>query len=533
MKHSARLSLFLRHWHIYAFLLIFILGCGLRFIHLSGWMWDMGGYDESRDMLIASHLVEHGDWVWRGPLAAGGFNILANSPFYYYFIAAIWAVSRTPEVFMVVWAIVMASIIPLGYTLGNRLWDKPAGLYIALLFAVHPTFVEMGKFLSQVNLVPLWVVIVLNMLISKKRWGYVQLLLGLTVIFLGLHIHYGSLLVVGSFFIWQCWIWWHDSNISSPILRIISVTLVTLCLVWVWVYSTYKYAPFDQFLFIVLHLQNAHPSNTRMALEAMKSVGTLLWIGTFDLRAMFFGVIGIVGYVFGFASKLFSVHVRNFFIWGLVCIVLAYIMVGIYLGRVPLSYLYSLLPFYIVMYGIFFRRIYESNRFLGVIIFVPVIAIFSTQSWQRMQPQGYTSNYLRYKDISTAIVGDYRSLKDANRSFDVPSFIVETFSTPSYAVFDEWANGSAWYWVEKMLNKKLVTINAEGNFQALIARPRYAYIICDHGDAGRSAIQSCLHKLSLKNKYILSVYDDIFSSDYYTVWRFRVMDSMPSDSSDE
>lgn len=524
MKHIDFFTLFLRYRFLIILMCIFVLGVTLRSLYLFDWMWVMGGYDESRDMLVARHIAEYGEWVWRGPHPAGGFNILANSPFYYYAIATIWAVARTPEVFMVVWAIFMAFIIVLGYQIGSTLWDRSTGLFIALLFAVHPTFVEMGKFLSQVNLIPLWIVFVIHMLITKKRWGYIQLLFGLTTIFLGLHIHYGSLLVVGCFFIWQCWIWWHNSNVLSPIYRSLSFIFMTLYLIWAWVYLTYKYIPFDQFLFLVVNQKGPLISGIQTVLDAIKGVGTLLWIGVFDQRAILFGAMGIVGYTFGFVTNIFTGYVRSFFVWGLVCMIMAYTMVGLYHGRVSLSYLYSLLPFYIILYGIFFRRVYESNRVIGMIIFIPIIVLFSMQSWQRMQPQEFASQYLRFKDISNAIAQDYRSLNDTNGVLDVPSFVVETFSSSTYAVFDDWANGSAWYWLEKIFNKNLVTINAEGDVRPLVARPRYIYLICDHGDAGRDAIQVCEHKLTLKKEHFISEHNDIFSSDFYTVRRFKIVD---------
>lgn len=524
MKHSARFNLHTWHWSTYVLIIIFVLGCGLRFLNLFGWIWDMGGYDESRDMLVARHIVEYGDWVWRGPLAAGGHNILANSPFYYYFIAAIWAVTRTPEMFMVFWAIVMASIIPLGYIIGARLWDKTTGLYIALLFAVHPTFVGMGKFLSQVNLIPLWVLIVLNLVIPRKRWSFISFAASLAILFLGLHIHYGSLIIIASLYIWMSWMWWKHSTVSSRPIRIVYLGLLTEYLVLFWIYATYKYAPFDQFIFLDSNLRTAHPNFIGAATRAITDAGSLLWTGAFDMRAIGVAVMGLLIYGIGCTPKMFSPQVRRFCIWAFMCMSSAYMAVGLYLGHVSLSYLYSLLPFYIIAFGLLLRRIHSMNRYLGVFALLILSFVLIGWSWREMQPTTTESPYRSYKNIAKALATDYQVTTRGTNKYDSLSFVIATLSTSPYVVYDGWANGSTWYWLEEILNERLVRLTDDvTNFNPLVKHPTYFYVICDHRDSGRDSSEICRTRFTKVRDYISESYKVVFASNFYTVWRFDVV----------
>ena len=483
----------------------------------------MGGYDESRDMLIASHLVEYGDWVWRGPLAAGGFNILANSPFYYYFIAVIWAVSRTPEVFMVVWAIIMASVIPLGYMLGNRLWDKSAGLYIALLFAVHPTFVGMGKFLSQVNLIPLWILIVVNIVLIKKRWKFVPFAFALATVFLGLHIHYGSLIMIASLYMWACWVWWHHSTASSLLIRLVYLGLLTEYLVLFWIYVTYKFAPFDQFIFFEANIQATDRNLYSHMVDVARNVGSLLWVGVYDMRAISITLLGLFGYIVGCTSKVFMPRVRNFAVWGSFCVASSFVALGVYSGHISLSYLYSLLPFYIIIFGLFLRRVHDVNRFLGVIVLCIFAMLFVGSAWREMQPTTVESPYRSYRKIADAIFDDYLVIARGTPQQDTFSFVIATLSTSPYVVYDGWANGSTWYWLEKISQKKLVSLTDDvTNFRPLVTHPKYFYVICDHRDSGRDSAEICQTRFVNVRDYISKSYTVVFSSNFYTVWRYGI-----------
>src|SRR3990172_43604 len=84
-------------------LCIISVGIILRLASLRNYIWFQQGYDESRDMLVAKHIVEYGEWLWRGPYAAGGQNILLNSPVYYYLLAIFWFIARSPYGVMLFW----------------------------------------------------------------------------------------------------------------------------------------------------------------------------------------------------------------------------------------------------------------------------------------------------------------------------------------------------------------------------------------------------------------------------------------------
>lgn len=530
MKRSVISKFVNARWSTIVLFFVICIGLYLRFIHLSSWTWDMGGYDESRDMLVARHIVEYHDWVWRGPFAAGGHNILTNSAFYYYFIAAIWFLTRSPEVFMVAWAMIMAGVIPLGYFVGKKLWDKTTGIYIALLFAVHPTFVGMSKLLSQINLIPLWVLIVIHIIISKKHWSFGRAVCGLSMLFLGLHIHYGSFILVGGLYAWMSWTWWKNASISSRVGRIVGWALITEYVLLFWFYATYKVVPFDQFLFVDNNIKNAHPNIFVIIAGALRDTGSLLLYQVYDTRAQLVAIAGLVGYGIGFGSNLFSLRVRQFCVWGFVCTLSAYGVIGIYLGHLSLSYFYSVLPLYMIIFGVFLRRLSQQYYFLGGAVLVLLSSSLSYQAWHEMQPPTSISPYRSYREIAQAVAADYTKNISGDVRNEIPSFALATLSTAPYLVFDGWANGSTWYWLEEIFHKKLVQVtDGVMNFYPLATHPKYFYVICDHRESGEASAQVCLNRFTKIRPYISSTYSVVYASFAYTVWRFDI-ESIPQDN---
>lgn len=507
-----------------AFALIFliVLGVGLRMANSAQWIWGNGAYDESRDMLVARHMVEFGDWVWRGPFAAGGQNILANSPFYYYVVAVMWYLTRSPELFTVAWALLMSSIIFIAYGVGYRMWDKYAGLCLALLFAVHPAFVGMSKLVSQINLIPVWSLLVVFLLTGIKRWNIFHITIGLSVLSLGFHIHYGSMIVLSGFGVWMCWVWWHCTVVKSVLGRVIYPIILAEYLFLVWVYLSYKIVPFDQFNFFAINVQNSHPDVLNILDRAMRDIGFLLWPSTYSYKAIAVSVVGLVGYSVGVVTNIFTPKVRSFCYWGAVCLISGYICAILYRGTLSVTYLYSLLPFYIIILGLFIRRLFDANRYVGAIVLI----ILSVYLWgfavRETIPFTQESYYLKYEKIANAIVADYAKNSDVQKE-TVPSFVLATLSSSPSLVYDAWGNGSSWYWLEKKYKKKLVTLSdTVTSFYPRVKDPKFFYVVCDHRENVNGA-SVCLKRFVGARDYLSPRYDEIYHTSRFTVWKFSII----------
>ncbi len=521
MKYKDLRAAFVKHFVVFVFIFVMVLGIGLRLTNNVYWIWGNDAYDESRDMLVARHMVEYGDWVWRGPFAAGGQNILANSPFYYYVIAAIWYLTRSPEMFMVVWALLMASVIPIGYGVGSRLWDKSTGLWIALLFAVHPAFVGMSKLLSQVNLIPVWALLMIYLLTNIRPWNIFHITIGLSVLFLGFHIHYGSMIMLTGFGVWICWIWWHHAAVKSVLGRIIYPIILAEYLFLLWVYVSYKVAPFDQFNFIEINLEGSHPNVLMMFDRAIKDIGFSLWPSAYGYRAIFVAVIGLLGCVVGTMTNIFTPRVRNFCFWGAVCLISGYISASLYRGTLSVTYLYSLLPFYIIIFGLFMRHLFDKNRYIGAIVSVTILVYFWGFAVREMRPFTLESYYLKYEKIANAIVADYGKNNDVTQEA-VPSFVLATLSSSPSLVYDAWGNGSSWYWLEKKYKKKLVNLSdTVTNFYPRVKDPRFFYVVCDHRESVDGA-KICLKRFTGVRDYLSPSFDEIYHTSRFTVWKFYI-----------
>lgn len=504
-------------------MLVIAVGAWLRLYHISSWVWEMAGYDESRDMLVARHLVEQGDWLWRGPLAAGGQNILANSPFYYYFLALLWFFTRTPEMLMVAWVLVLLSMIPLAFYIGKRLWDTTTGVYMAVLISLHPTLIAMTKQISQPNLMPLWIMLSIAVVLGPKQSMWIWAIFSLSTIFLGLHIHYGSFIVIPVLLLWFFRLWWNFSPKWHKSFIILYPFFITELMLLVWIFSSYKYVPFDQFIFAQTNLEGVRQWWPAVV-GAISATGTLVWPDINGNIAIGMLIFIVVVTLLGGFGKLRSSHLRQYYRWGLLGMVVPFVLVGLYKGQVSQSYLYSILPLYLIFLALGMRRLYSLNRFLGVLISLVVWAYMATQALQ-IRPPVQTSYYRLYKGVAESILKDYTTVEAVNTNGDdsIPSFILATLSTSGYLVYDGWGTGSTWYWLEELSRIKLVRLNSGTvNFFPLVTHPRYFYMICDHRDYG-SIQELCLDRFKRVRPYISDTYQTVYQTSVYTVWRFQIV----------
>ncbi len=186
----------------------FIVGLYFRLSGLSSSVWSNVGYDETRDTLVASHIALFNEHLIRGPHAANKY--LSYPPTYYYFLSLLWQIVRGIYGLKLIWMMLSLGIIPIAYKLGEMVWDKRLGLLSAVLVAIHPVFILIGQQVTPPYLLPLVVSLgVLCLLLRPIRAHTLAFAIGL--LFLGLHIHYSTLLITPVMFLW--WIWTYQQYV--------------------------------------------------------------------------------------------------------------------------------------------------------------------------------------------------------------------------------------------------------------------------------------------------------------------------------
>jgi len=136
-EENRRLTSFIKNIKKYhtliLFLIIFITGCILRYYNFFGFALFAG--DQSKDILISKHLNHIFDSNLR-PSTYGGGTLIKQSPVYYWFLALIWLLTKSPFGSMWIVTTLGAITIIFGYWVGTYLRNPKTGLGIALLVAV-------------------------------------------------------------------------------------------------------------------------------------------------------------------------------------------------------------------------------------------------------------------------------------------------------------------------------------------------------------------------------------------------------------
>jgi hypothetical protein len=169
-------------------LAIVSLGACLRFLNYPlRYGFDI---DATRDAILTQYAAAHHLLPMVGPISAlGTFNF---GPWYYYQLIvfqSLVSLAYAPWVYVSLTSLIVIIIM---YGIGNELFDKKAGLILALLTAVSPGQVIAGTGLSNPDLVSLFAAVSLWLfirLLKGKSRQWMALLFGLAI-GIGINCHY-------------------------------------------------------------------------------------------------------------------------------------------------------------------------------------------------------------------------------------------------------------------------------------------------------------------------------------------------------
>jgi hypothetical protein len=502
-----------------------VLGVYLRLQDLDRWVWAQSGFDESRDMLVARHIVIHTEQISKGPLAAGGFNWLQNSPIYYYFLAFIWFFTRNPINFMIIWSLMLSTMIPIGYLLGKTIWDKKLGLIIAALFAFHPTLINQSKELLQPFLLPLFSLLFLFFL-SKfyKRKSLLSFCLSIFFLFIGLHFHYGVFLVlpIGVFWIMHSWFLLINNKSKWNIIYV-PITLIFL-IVGSWILLTYRNFPLDQVYFLTFNFSEKVQPLADLSKEILIILNeSLWWFNSNSIQPIVLTFFFTVTIIYWLVKNR---HRKKEFTLVVIPFSMSFSLFFIFFSRgfIAHTYITAVLPFIIISIAISLRIIIKMNVSAGLLIITVMCFIFySLAKFYRINNTP-TISYHNQKYLMAKAISDNLKL---NQSESPNKFSLALLTTIKNMPYDLWGTSGIWYYLEIFLDRKLVTLTNHGvNFfpddQGDPNNTSYFYLICDHRVHTELIETECLERFKSVRPYLTEEPDIIYSSAEFTLWKFVI-----------
>lgn len=507
------------HWWLVWLVAIWLLGLSLRWTNLESAVWAQDGYDESRDMLVADHLIHHHQWLWRGPLAAGGFNWLKNSPLYFYVVAGLWLVTGEPIRFMFYWAFLLSLLIGLGFWIGYRLQDRFTGLILALLMAVNPQLVFESRELLQPYFLPIFTS-ALILVWGRKKTDHRQINWVIFWTLIGLHFHYSALILLPLGLGWAAVNWWRNWQAKSVISwRDTTPFWVGLGMFLFWMMLTYRVAPFDQLYFLVDNWQSTTLQLEVKLLTVTRQISATFWRSEYPILGWL--TLGWLGYFFWPRANQSLTAAKKLVIAGAISTWLTIF----FHGHLAQTYLVVMIPFWLTWLALVLRQAISDHRLIGLLGLLTMAGLMHQVSREQVGHVSSPSFYQQQQAVANQILTDYQtsgvSSALASNGQNLPNLGVVMMSTAGNLPYDGWGVNGLWFILERELNQPLVTLTNYGvNTRPMVSQPKIIYLVCDHRYQPDLAISQCLERFKQVRDYLLPSEELLVQTKNYSVWRF-------------
>jgi len=527
VKQTRGIPDLIRRYGLYV-LLVVILGIGawFRFFRIFQSTWMLEGYDESRDMLVARHIVEYGDWLWRGPLASGSMNALMNSPMYYYVLSVLWFIGRSPFSVMLLWAALLMSVVYIAYRTGVEAGDKQLGIIMALLFAVQPTLISNSRHISQPYLLPLFSVLFLWLFWRRGTMTLWRFCLLIVVLLFPMHIHYGSLLMLPAGLLWLGVVWVeHAFRKQGGLTWKIIPPLVVEYVLMTWVWFTYGKTPFDQQFYLADEMHRTLPT----VLLKMRDA----WIVTADNIWWAKDPVVVIGMLMFFAGCAFwyekqRTHQKHSgsrsYWWMLGFAVIPPLVAGFHGDSIHTYYMLGTLPILLFIIAAGLRALLARNRYVGLVCIGIILWIFMEQALTVVSEVPQRSYFQQLREVSNRLYDDYRVREPAG---EAPPAIALAVLAGKTLPYDGWGTGALWYFLEEHFKQRLVRLDNYGtNFFPVVRRPSYFYVLCDYRGFGRG--DTCTGNFKTARAYLLDRKEEkIYAAGPFVLWLFYINPALP------
>lgn len=465
-----------------AVIVLTLLACQLRMSNLDRLTWGIIGGDESRDMLVAQHMVKHGEWLFQGPRADGNQGSLANSPLYYYLIAAVWAISGDPVKFMYVWAGLSSLLVVIAFIAGKVLKDDQTGLVLAALVAVNHQYISGAREVFQPHILAIFAftfIISIGLLLRDRRLLWVALFAVFSLL-LSLHFHFASLLAFPIGFIWiggLLLINLIDYKQKLPVI-LVAVGVVSVVLSWaIFILPTLT----TQQTTILGNGEHAEQVLTVPFRFRWLSLHWLLYYMVVGVRYSVIEVAVWIGVVIGFiVTQLRRAHkyvIEPSLVFVVSMSFSAYFTL-LYLRVLRETYLLFLLPFILAAFALLLRWLWVKSIAGKFLVLVAIGAVWQNSITKLSVFIPGNSVYIQTRDVAATILNDWQTTYGTTSTFNG---LVIWRSTAKPVHSDGWAASGIWYWLEEMSGQLLVQ-NLPGSalsYQPIATRPQMLYLVCD------------------------------------------------------
>ncbi|MEA2056388.1 MAG: hypothetical protein U9O78_01565 [Patescibacteria group bacterium] len=492
-------------------LLIFILGLGLRFYRLPQQVWEQDGYDESRDMLVARHIVQHQARPQRGPLAAGGLNWLKNSPVYFYFVASIWKITQNPTLFMYAWASLMSLQIGLAFLVGRELQDDLTGLLTAILVALQRQQIYQSRQLLQPFLLPIFSLLFVWLLLKnckkRKLW---RLLMAIITLLLPLHFHYSIFLLLPLGLIWISYEWGQLIEQENNLANIFLPWLTFLGMLTSWLLLTYVDQPLDQLYFFIFNFRQQTESWLGSWQQTTDILINQLWP-----QLNYKNACGLTLFLVTIGGLKLKDKTRRHKYTLILSLTLSFAWASLFTKTTAETYLLSTQILFLPLFALGLRRLIKIQPIAGWIttILVLILTIVPTSKLLTEEVPA-VSFYHQQQKIAEIIQKEQGEKTD---------FALTGLNTHNSLPFDGWAMSGIWFQLENLYQQKLVKVTNYGvNFSPLVTQAKNLYFICDHRIKPEKVETECFKRFKQARDYLLPNEKIIFENKNYTVWQFEI-----------
>lgn len=440
-------------------------------------------YDDGRDVLVASHILKDKEFPLRGPYAAGGFNILHNSPFYFYLIAFFYLASGYSVLgTYFLWVLVSALSVSLLYIVIVYIWhDRNIAFASAILASLHPLYFAISGIIAQPYIMPILTALML-VLIFKSEHTLSDVLCMIVVLSVGMHIHLSMVLLVPIISAWIGITSYRLYVASHKSIAVLAWPAVVACLsAGYWFALTFRQHVMDQTdavfsgKFIGIHdVVRTFPQIIGVWIDLVVGISR-------HNTPAFIALVGsTIGLMFFLGITNPGKTRREHLYWLALLFIVPLYYSAFYQGVVVTGYFMVLLPVMIVVGAGVIHMISKMHVYAGVGAMLFIAYIFLRSTLPQIFPFAQAPILESMESVVQAIDIHQQVRAEKTGEDVVDDYWIAFISNEQGVLVDGWQTGTFWYLLEKKMHRSYVkVVDASTNFAVHNRHPKYLYLICD------------------------------------------------------
>lgn len=511
--------------------LIFALALFLRFYKFYEGIAFRG--DQGSDLYIARSIMEEGHRPMVGPLLT--VNNFFTPPTYYYFLAVLYYIFRTPEGVTAGFALMNLIGFFLIIFIASRLMDRYAGLIVGLLYASSAIMVSESRWMWQPHPLTFFLLVsLLLLLMANRERKTIYLLISLFFYMIAVAIYPSPLLLFPFYFVST--VEYFRIKQKKWFVSIIQ-TITAFLVLTVPIYGAY------------IHYENIFGYPT---LEAIQSTSFGIPLSLRVIKEIFFEYItGFIDYVFNvFTNDLFSpLPVKTIFEISIVCMLFIFLIFisrfprhiqkmydsirlffktrWLFIGVLPLLFfrneiliyrIYIFIPFFLIFFSFFIRALFSLKRIIFYALAIGFIGIYMLNNLLWTTIEFFIreeSEISQVTNVATVIANDSSRTGLTNATMSVLAYrpgVYANFLTFPYM-----------YYLRDLANYSLPFVQVGNDVDRnLLEHPRttYVYLICKLFPTYTEVMDGCAGRFTGNNEEYQAERRWLFSENTF-VFKFH------------